>query len=76
MEITIVLQLFEDNERAFGFERSVQPDHYSSGGACPRCNYIHLNVEYTKIIKQLKEAGLVCDNYKPLCCDCYNEKRG
>ena len=38
---------------------------------CSTCRVVHLDYYYVETIKELKEAGLLPENYPLLCCNCY-----
>jgi len=42
---------------------------------CPYCSYMNLHRTYTYIIDSLKDAGLLYEGYKKICCYCAILKR-
>jgi hypothetical protein len=46
------------------------------GETCRTCGFWNINKNYIKIIQQLKEAGLIEEDYPIMCCECYAELAG
>ena len=38
---------------------------------CEQCNVMSLSTSYIYIIEKLKKAGLLPQDYKKICCNCY-----
>jgi len=44
-----------------------------SGRSCEICGSFVLNIMYVEIIERLLKKGLLDQNYKLICCDCYDK---
>lgn len=73
----IDIKLFDNKHfTVFLFEKDKNVQTVSKEYTCGYCKFWYISENHVIIINQLKEAGLLPEDYPIMCCECYAKSIG